>query len=288
MLSLHKKNSGHRYNKNAELCQKNRKKVLTSRRESDKILDIKSLKQPRKKVLTMFPGIITTQAAVRIDLSLSPKKSTIAVNVTQSCDVAENERTCARRIKMIKTTDAVEYLVELYKNTTNSEGKHYACSNVKLGKLLTLASFLQACIADNNDTQLLDENIIALNCGMTINNIDFIVLDYQGEIDECSAIKPEQISDVQCRLCKVHEMLLRFVFANFGAFPQRKLGLYLDKYKLNGIKAYDTVTIDSNLIDLLNNSSVGGDVCNNLSAFSKYIKGYRTQTDDNGSTERSY
>lgn len=287
MARLHKKNDGRRSKKIAEICQKKYKKTLTSRQESDKILRIKSLKQLRKKVLAMLPGIITTQAAVRIDLSLSPNKSVNVVNVAQVCDVAENECTCARRIKMIKTTDAVEYLVELYKNTSNSKGKHYACSNVKLGKLLTLASFLQACISDNNDTQLLDENIIALSCGMTINNIDFIVIDYQGEIDECSAIKPEQISDVQCGLDKEIKKLLHFVFENFGAFSQRKLGLYLDEYRPDGIKAYDIVTIDANLISLLKNSSIGGNVCNNLSAFSEYIERYRTQVNGNRPTEES-
>ncbi len=284
---MNKKENEHRFNENTEICQKIFKKVLTYRQKSSKILSIKSVKRLRKKELAMFPEIITTQAAVRTDVPLSPRKSANIVNATQVCDAVRNVDACSRRIKMIKTTDAVEYLIGLYKNTTNSEGKHYACSNVKLGKLLTLASFLQACTSDNNDTQLLDENIIALDCGMTINNIDYIILGYHGEVEECDVINPAYISDVQCGLGIVHKNLLRFVFENFGAFPQRKIGLYLNEYKPDGIKMYDIVTIDSKLIGKLQGVSINSSVYK-LNSFSEYIERYRTQTDGNRSAEGSY
>lgn len=232
-------------------------------------------------------GKYRIKATLEFDVPLaSGENDEFSLNGIQNCSAGNfrcSFKTTTRKHNMISTNEAAQYLVDLFKNTKNADGKGYACSTIKLGKLLTLAAFLYACVQDNI-SQLLYEDIISLECGATINNIDFYILDYLGEVEELHYIDPQQIGEVSCELGEPYERLLRFVFENFGAYPPRKLGMYINNYKVEGTGVYDKIEINSVLVNKLRSYDEGFPK-DNLKAFKNYIDSYRTLKHGNRAAE---
>ena len=211
----------------------------------------------------------------------------------QDCDVQHSEDVHSRcdriinlvtgfateRTAMISAKEAAKYLFELYDSMLDDNGKHlYTCSTVKLGKLLTIASFLYACDPSKPEQILLDEDLISLNCGATINNIDFFASFYSykdGKDSKC-VIKRASVDNILCNTETPYHDLLKFVFCKFAAYPQYLLGKLIDYYKPANIKEYDTIHIDDNLINMLSNDSSKIEIPD-LMPFKKYIDEYWKQ-----------
>lgn len=191
---------------------------------------------------------------------------------TFSCDF--NTQSVCKKTNMIDTKKAVDYLIGLFKNTKvvngDSVARYLKCSNVKIGKLLTLAAFLYANNPQNMGEKLFDESIISLNCGATINNIDFIILDYNFKDTEdinCEISENNILSEFKINNENQHNILL-YVFKKFGGYSQQTLGKYIDAYKPEGINEYDII----NAKNISFNSS--DTLPEGLDPFNQYIKDY--------------
>ena len=259
--------------------QKILKNMLTFQRESGKISG--TIFDEQEDIANS--DTLSLCATIYFNIGDTAQISEIA-QIEQVYDFISESNAISKRNDMIDTIVAAKYLVNLFKNTTNEEGEHYACSTLKLGKLLTLAAFLYACVSDDTELKLLNDRIISLKCGATINNIDFIILDYQGTVESCRVIGRERIGNIHSNLEKEHEKLLKYVFCNFGAFPQRRLGMYIDCYKPDGIREYETIRIDAYLKNKLLAQSVDK-LEYKLDSFIDYVERYRTWADDNGTAE---
>lgn len=172
---------------------------------------------------------------------------------------------------MVFVKDAADYLVELFKNTN----ERYCCSTIKLGKLLTLAAFLYACKPGEEGSKLFIEDIVSLNCGATVNNIDFYWLDYSGGIDTSNKIQESSIDEISNTSNLEQEIcdILRYVFCNFGAFSQQVLGRYIDSYKPEGIGEYSIIDVHDLSIDVLSKRVIDG-LPNQLEGLAKYAQEY--------------
>lgn len=108
----------------------------------------------------------------------------------------------------------------------------YSCSTTKIGKLLTLATWIHAVSLWGATFNLFVENIISKRCGSTLEGLTLGIgnKDFTTGTDIC-AIIPDEFITLQPLEKNYLTDLVFFVFQNFGAYESYMLGNYINAYK---------------------------------------------------------
>lgn len=203
------------------------------------------LKNRRIRVI-LGKNIIDINVEVQI---VTNDKSAFAYD--ESCFFCSNTKDNIMVELKVNLEQATNYLIQLFYKT----GKKYSCARSKLGKLLTVVSFVYA----RNGKRLFNESICKYdNCGTAINALKdyldrevYIRNEYydcldaiEEDFDETVAI-PKMYSDIEKVPDDVKDEIEK-VFRKFGAYSAYDIGcLIISVINLDGvIKADEEIDLE--------------------------------------------